>query len=115
MSEIFHLAPAERWEQWPDGEPYLPDAYAQDGFIHCTAGEDLMLRVANHFYRSVPGAFVLLVLDPERLHSELRWEAPSDGLAERFPHIYGPINTEAVVAVRPVQRAADGTFLSWGS
>jgi uncharacterized protein (DUF952 family) len=29
-----------------------------------------------------------------------------------FPHIYGPLNAEAVVAVRLAQRAADGTFIS---
>ena len=113
MSEIFHLAPAERWEAWSSTAEYLPEEYGKDSFIHCTAGDELMLRVANHFYRNTPGAYVLLVLETERLTSELRWEAPGDGLAERFPHIYGPINRDAVIQVRSVQRSADGTFTGW--
>ena len=28
-----------------------------------------------------------------------------------FPHIYGPLHREAIVAVRPAQRAPDGRFL----
>ncbi|KAF5833856.1 hypothetical protein DUNSADRAFT_9693 [Dunaliella salina] len=43
--------------------------------------------------------------------------AQGEGKAEDngplFPHLYGPINHEAVVSELPVQRAAeDGTFLS---
>ena len=66
MKAIFHLAPAARWRDWPAEQPYLPAEYAADGFIHCTAGDELMLQVANRFYRDVPGAFVLLVIDPAR-------------------------------------------------
>jgi uncharacterized protein (DUF952 family) len=39
-------------------------------------------------------------LNPETLTEELKWEpaTDSDGL---FPHIFGPINRSAIVAVRP--------------
>ena len=79
MSEIYHLAPAARWNTWPGGESYLPDDYINDGFIHCTAGDELMLRVANHYYQATPGEYVLLVLETDLLTSELRWEAPAMG------------------------------------
>jgi uncharacterized protein (DUF952 family) len=110
---IYHLAPALRWNDWPHGQPYLPAEYTADGFIHCTAGDDLMLQVANRFYRQVPDPFVLLVIDPQRLTSELRWEQPPDDLAPLFPHIYGPINPESVVEVRIVQRNGAGEFVNW--
>ncbi len=112
MNTILHLAPRARWETWPAGEPYLPETYAQDGFVHCTSGDPLMLRVANRFYRDMPGDFVLLTLDPALLTSALRWEAASDGMsAEPFPHIYGPIDYSSVVAVRPLLRDASGAFV----
>jgi uncharacterized protein (DUF952 family) len=114
MPQIYHLAPAQRWAEWPDTKPYLPAEYDADGFIHCTKGDALMLRVANHHYRATAGAFVLVVLDTDLLTSDLRWEAPKDNLALLFPHIYGPINHEAVVEVRAVLRAADGIFVGWG-
>ncbi len=113
MATIYHLAPAARWRDWPANTPYLPAEYDADGFIHCTAGDELMLKVANNFYRAAPGDFVMLVIEAERLTSPLKWELSTDGLASLFPHIYGPIDLTAVVEVRPVRRGADGEFLGW--
>ena len=39
--------------------------------------------------------------------------APLSQFAPVFPHIYGPIDRAAVVAVRPARRAEDGTFVGW--
>ncbi|MBC8078673.1 MAG: DUF952 domain-containing protein [Chloroflexales bacterium] len=111
---IFHLAPAERWHSWPAHTPYLPAEYAADGFVHCTAGEALMLAVANRFYGGTPGPYLLITLDAERLDAPLRWEDSGDDLAPQFPHLYGAIPREAVVAVREAVRAPDGTFQRWG-
>jgi uncharacterized protein (DUF952 family) len=113
MDTIYHLAPAARWRGWPVGAPYLPVEYVADGFVHCTAGDELMLRVANAVYRSVPDDFVLLVIDPERLTAPLRWERSTDMLAALFPHIYGPIDRTAIIEVRAVRRGEDGAFLGW--
>jgi uncharacterized protein (DUF952 family) len=112
---LLHLAPSERWRAWPAGQPYLPAEYERDGFVHCTAGDELLLRVANHHYQATPGKFVLLVIDQQLLTAPVRWEAPPDGLAPAFPHIYGPIDLAAIVAVRPVRRAPNGLFLGWYS
>src|SRR5262245_25077306 len=111
---IYHLAPTERWDSWPANTPYLPTEYPSDGFIHCTAGEELMLAVANRYYRNISSLFVLLTIDETKLDAPLRWEASGDDLAAQFPHVYGPINLAAIVAVRAAQRATDGTFIGWG-
>jgi uncharacterized protein (DUF952 family) len=114
MSLIYHLAPASRWHDWPGGQPYLPAEFEADGFVHCTAGDELMLKVANRFYRNTPGDFVLLTVDTSRLTAPLKWERPpDDDLAPEFPHIYGPIDRAAIVGAREVRRAGDGEFLGW--
>jgi uncharacterized protein (DUF952 family) len=115
MAPIYHLAPAARWAAWPQHVPYLPAEYDADGFVHCTAGAELMIAIANRFYRSAPGAFVVLEIAPERLTAPLRWEAPADEdpLAPIFPHIYGPIAHAAVVSAHRLRRDDDGTFLGW--
>lgn len=120
MSEIYHLAPAARWHAWPKEQPYLPAEFDTDGFIHCTGEREVMLKVANAFYRRAPGAFVLLVINPARLSAPLRWEPPTDPapnagppLAPLFPHIYGPIDCAAIVEVLPMQRTAEGEFTQW--
>lgn len=114
MSLIYHLVTTTRWQDWPSDQPYLPAEYANDGFVHCTAGDELMIAVANRFYQNVQGDFLLLVIESERLTSPLKWEAPSPGdtLAPLFPHIYGPINRDAVVAIKTITRASDGRFLT---
>lgn len=112
---ILHLVPAAYFHSLPPEADYLPEPYAQDGFIHCTREADTMLAVANTFYRDVPGEVLVLEIDPARVRAEVRYEAaahprgPSDPL---FPHIYGPLNRAAIVAIRPARRAADGTYLA---
>ena len=114
MAQIYHMALASRWHAWPQNTPYLPEAYADDGFVHCTAGDDLMIQVANRFYRSTPGNFLALVVETSLLTSRLVWEAPSPGdtLAPQFPHIYGAINWDAIVDVKIMTRDVKGTFIS---
>jgi uncharacterized protein (DUF952 family) len=71
----------------------------EEGFIHCSTRAQLP-RVAAFLYGSYDGPddLVVLVVDPERLDAELKYEAPEPG-AEEFPHVYGPIPVEAVVDV----------------
>jgi uncharacterized protein (DUF952 family) len=117
MSLIYHLAPATRWYSWPTDKPYLPAEYDKDGFIHCTSGDELMIKVANQFYRNVPGDYVLLIIDTTKLKdpaSPVKWESASE-FDSLFPHIYGAIDRQAVVEVRPIQRSEDGTFVGWST
>jgi uncharacterized protein (DUF952 family) len=104
----YHLVPADVWQNTRNLPSYTPEAYEEDGFIHCTNGIDQMIQVANWFYTGDPRQFVLLVLDVPRITSEIRYDDPE----RTFPHIYGPLNTDAVVGVLNVNRAPDGRFLS---
>ncbi len=104
----YHLVPAPVWEAARSAEWYTPEAYEADGFIHCTNGLDQLVTVANMFYVSDPRPFRTLILDTGKIESDLRY----DDAAEAFPHIYGPLNTSAVVGELTVNRAEDGSFLS---
>ena len=107
----YHLAIMSEWNAQKDGDQYTPGAYAADGFIHCTNGLDLLTEIANMFYKGSEEERTVLVLDTSRIESELRY----DDEAQTFPHIYGPLNTSAVIGELPVQRAADGTFTRMGN
>lgn len=128
---ILHLAPRADWEATPADQPYRTDSLAHEGFIHATQGDDLLLRIANAFYKDRPGEFVVLEIDEACLTSEVRWEVPAppwggaplppeasvsdtapDG-APRFPHIYGPINRDAIIGARLAVRDADGAFVGF--
>jgi uncharacterized protein (DUF952 family) len=81
---------------------------AGPGFIHCSkAGQ--ILRVANLVFAGQHG-LVLLEIDPGRLTSLLRWEPGADLATELFPHIYGPINLDAVLHVIDFEPGPDGKF-----
>lgn len=106
-AEALHLTPAEVWERQADSEGYLPEAYEADGFVHLTIGEVNLLAVANAFYQQDRRAHVVLVLDLGRLTAPIRYE--DEG--HIYPHVYGPLDREAVVAVRRAIRLADGSFV----
>jgi uncharacterized protein (DUF952 family) len=194
---ILHLVSEAEWDAKPADQPYVPNTFAKDGFIHCTQGDDLLLQAANGFYKAVPGDFLVLVIDESKVKAPVKWEAPgvpaepsgvpaeapspqpsAPHAAEAakpsepeppapapktidpppevkaeygakfepeaispapsllrtsasqpapqppdipapstplFPHIYGPLNRDAIVEIRRAVRAPDGTFTGFAS
>jgi len=104
----YHLVPESVWDAQRSNDCYTPEAYEKDGFIHCTNGIDQLVQVANLFYVSDPRTFRVLILDVATIRSGLRY----DDDKQLFPHIYGPLNTDAVVGELSVTRADDGAFVS---
>lgn len=107
----YHLTALDEWNAQKDGETYAPAPFADERFIHCTNGLTQLIDVANLFYLADPRERVVLVLEVDRLTAPVRY----DDDAGIFPHIYGEINTDAVIGELSVQRAEDGTFLSIGA
>lgn len=105
---IHHITSRTSWSAAQASGAYTADSLASQGFIHCSKAEQI-LRVANAYYKGQDG-LVILVIDPERLTAELRWEPGTDKADELFPHIYGALNLDAVLRVVEFPRAADGTF-----
>jgi uncharacterized protein (DUF952 family) len=110
---ILHLVPEPVWRSLPPAGTWAPPSLAAEGFVHCTGDDELMLQVANRFYADQREPVVVLSLAVERLRADVRWEPPahpdgsSPGEGLRFPHVYGPLDLDAVVAVRRLTRAGD--------
>lgn len=105
MSEpIYHLALRSDWERAPD-EDYCVPSLATEGFIHCSLARQVAWA-ANRFYTDAEGLLVL-TLDPGRLSSPVKLEPAANDV---FPHIYGPINRQAVVAATELTRGPDGRW-----
>lgn len=112
---ILHITSRKEWIQATRAGEYSAPSLATDGFIHGSTIKQV-LPVAAKYYREQTG-LVLLEIDPKRLVSELKWESPSGGgpppgvpEGEAFPHIYGPINLDAVVQVLDFEPGDDGEF-----
>jgi len=94
-------------EEYDPAAAYLPAAFARDGFIHTTKALALVHDAANRYYRGDPRPYLLLTIDLDLATVPWRYDAAG----AEYPHLYGPLNRAAIRAVRPMPRAADGTFL----
>ncbi len=96
MPEIMHVTPRDEWERAVAEGEYRGDTLATEGFIHCCLPGQLAGVISRYFHGQT--ALVVLRIKPERLTSPLRWESPP-GSTETFPHVYGPLDLDAVVEV----------------
>ena len=115
MGRILHLVQADYYAALPSGVPYRPHGFDRDGFIHCTQGGETLLRVANAHYGQKAGEFIVLIIDESRVAAPVKYERPepADDWPILFPHVYGPLNRDAIVDVARAQRANDGRFIGF--
>jgi len=118
---IYHILTVSDWQSAYRSGCYRPPSLEQEGFIHFSQAHQV-IAVANAFYRTA-GDLVLLGVDPARLTAPLRCEPPAPlagapplGLStsELFPHLYGPLNLDAIVMAWPLLLGADGFQLPPG-
>jgi uncharacterized protein (DUF952 family) len=93
---FFHIATRDEWDAAARAGEYRADTLETEGFIHCSSAHQVA-AVANARFRGRED-LVLLWIDPARLRAEIKYEDASDG-SGKYPHIYGPINTDAVARV----------------
>jgi uncharacterized protein (DUF952 family)/RimJ/RimL family protein N-acetyltransferase len=115
---IVHLCSQQSWLEAESHGSYRAPSLAEEGFIHASRPAQIE-AVANAYYRGQTD-LVLLWIDPARLQAELRWEAgisPQTGKPEEaqaggqiFPHIYAPINLDAVLTVTDFKPDEAGFF-----
>ena len=103
----FHVVAGEYLRRLGRSAPYAPADFQREGFIHCTDGAEEVAATANRYYREDRRMYVALVIDKRRVRAPVRYEDE----ARIYPHIYGALDWRAVVAVVPMLRAPDGSFL----
>lgn len=104
---ILHITTKQDWERALQDGQYTIDSLEKDGFIHCSR-VDQICRVADYNFPSQEG-LVLLCINEANLLSPVRDEDLYQ-LNETYPHIYGPINLDAVEQVADFPPLVDGTF-----
>ena len=92
---IYHIATAVDWSKHRDKQTYSPDGYAKEGFIHCST-LDQVPGVLQRYYSGIKN-LVLLHIEEAKLNAVLKFETATN--KELFPHVFGPINKEAIVKV----------------
>ncbi len=92
---IYHVVEKSDWES-RQHQPNIATP-GPDGFVHCC--DERQLASVRDVYFDKDATVVALAVDPTRLEFETRYEAGSGSELERFPHVYGPIETSAVSKV----------------
>jgi uncharacterized protein (DUF952 family) len=104
---IYHLVlRAEFLSQIRDNS-YKPLRFSEDGFIHCTEGEDMTVLVANDYF-SKANDLLILKINLKKIQAKVLFEKPipiqgggnshlkKDVL---FPHIYGSLNLDSIEGI----------------
>jgi uncharacterized protein (DUF952 family) len=112
---IYHITSRAAWQAAQQRGDYRAESLETEGFIHCSTKSQVW-PVAEKYYQGQRG-LILLMIDPSLLSSDLKWEPPSGGTpppgvpeGDLFPHIYGPINLEAVVKVFDLESDPNGKY-----
>ncbi|MBN1516865.1 DUF952 domain-containing protein [Candidatus Sumerlaeota bacterium] len=105
---IYHITFKVLWEQAMEDGFYRTKDLDHTGFIHCS-DKDQVLDVAHRLFKGQFG-LVLLEIDPSKLYAELVYENLNGNGDQQRPHIYGPLNIEAVVKAHTFKPSHMGAF-----
>lgn len=103
---IYILCTPEAYQQANRQGQFTTDSLTTEGFIHASPAHQLN-RVANAYFLE-QAELLLLSITVDALQSELRWEPSTHG--ELYPHLYGPLNLEAIIQAEAFTRQAHGAF-----
>lgn len=94
---IYHIVLPEVWENFKGKNSYAADSLQTEGFIHCSFAHQID-AVLERYYKNA-GKVLILTIDIAELRSKLIEEPSTNN--EIYPHVYGEINTEAIIDVEP--------------
>lgn len=97
MPIIYHITTEGEWKKAQEKGFYESPSLSREGFIHCSQPEQVP-GVLQRYFRDQQN-LVQLEIDTGKLQSPFYYEW-SPSVADTFPHIYGPVNIDAVTSVR---------------
>ncbi len=96
---IYHIVLPAVWENFKDKDFYEAESLHAEGFIHCSFAEQIE-AVLQRYYKDLEKVLILTI-DTEKLNSKLVVEPSTNN--EIYPHIYGEINRDAIIAIKEKQ------------
>jgi uncharacterized protein (DUF952 family) len=109
---IYHIAKKTDWVNARFLRLYVVKSLESEGFIHCSTKSQI-LGTANSFFRGQKD-LVLLCIEASRVKAPIKYEQP-EGDTRSFPHVYGPLNIDAVIRTFDFNPMQDGSFILPGA
>ncbi|PJZ41384.1 hypothetical protein CH370_11340 [Leptospira kmetyi] len=111
---IYNIASKKDYEEALKKGFYITDSLSSEGFIH-SSKKNQVEDTANRIFAARKD-LVLLFVNTDRLKSPLKFEASSSSKFSKedgkniFPHIYGPLNVDAIEKVLEISPDENGRF-----
>ncbi|MFW5782070.1 MAG: DUF952 domain-containing protein [Candidatus Muiribacteriaceae bacterium] len=107
MLFLLHVADRESWKIAKKEGQYKDISLNKEGYIHCSSPAQITKVVHKNFRNR--DDLEILVIDPSKVKSTIRYEEAPDG--ELYPHIYGPVNTDAIIKAIDMETDKEGKYL----
>ena len=102
---LYKICASAEWKAATAAGTYTGSADdRRDGFIHLSTAAQVRETARRHF--AAQKDLVLVAFDEAALGSALRYEPSRRG--DLFPHVYGHLESDAALWVRPLQMGPDG-------
>jgi uncharacterized protein (DUF952 family) len=98
MPIIYHITTDSTWNNAREIGVYTVPSLKEEGFIHCSQ-QNQLADVKQRYFEG-RNDLLLLSVDTDKLTSPFIFEW-SPSVQDTFPHVYGPINVDAVIKVSP--------------
>jgi len=104
-SIIYKICPDALWREAEAAGRFdgAPVDFA-DGYIHFSTATQSRETAAKHF--AGQSGLLLVAVDAGKLGDALKWEVSRGGAL--FPHLYAPLQLDAVLWVKPLPLGVDG-------
>jgi uncharacterized protein (DUF952 family) len=97
MKTIYHITSAVAAKEARKSGEYVPDRFAEEGYIHCSYSHQIQ-GVLDRIFKGRTN-LVVLEIDPALLGCRVVDENLEGG-TELFPHVYGRLPMSAVLSIR---------------
>ena len=96
---IYHITTQPEWEAAQANGFYEAASLADEGFIHCSEAHQVAGVLQRYF--AGKGPLVKLTIDSDKLTVRLQSDY-SASLNDHYPHIYGRLNLDAIIATENI-------------
>jgi len=96
---IFLIVKKEEWVKYSQ-PAYEGESLKTQGFIHCCTADQID-KVLGQWFKGQTG-LISVEINSDLLKAQVKFENLEGG-QELFPHIYGPINLDAVINIKAIE------------
>ena len=103
---IYHICKRVDWVKAQELGEYGAESLSSEGFIHFSTRSQV-IDTANRYYKNETG-LILLCVEVDKITVELKYERSGEGV---FPHVYGPVEIDAVEEILQFEEDEDGNYV----